>query len=238
MRVGIGAILGTLGGPATYARELIGALARIDSSNEYVVITDAPHRVGVSASNVRSVPAPLGAPILQPAWDHVIVPYLIRRHQLDLYHGTKGALPVWSRCPKVVTVHDLAVYQQPETFAWLQRVHQRTHTPLSVRRAARVIVPSEACRQEVLGRFGVSPSRVVAIPEAAAPQFSPDPGPNDDRVAASLQLPERYILYAGTLQPRKNVEALVAAALADVGDPDDPLWPLVEQVAALGRANG
>src|SRR5215831_15400316 len=110
MRVGIGAIVGVLGGPATYARELIRALARSDATNEYIVITDAPDLLAVSATNVRCVRAPLRTSFLQPAWDHGLVPYFIRRYGLDLYHGTKGTLPLWCSCGAVVTIHDLAVY--------------------------------------------------------------------------------------------------------------------------------
>src|SRR5262245_51198799 len=128
MRIGIGAILGVIGGPATYARELVRALARIDTANEYVVLTDVPDALAVSARHVRAVHAPLAASFLQPFWDHGLIPRLVRRHRIDLYHGTKGMLPLWAACRQVVTIHDLAVYQQPETFAWLQRVHQRTHT--------------------------------------------------------------------------------------------------------------
>lgn len=218
MRIGIGAILGTLGGPATYARELVRVLAHIDACNEYVVITDAPQLLGVTAPNLRCVAAPLRAPLLQPVWDHVLVPYLIRRHRLDLYHGTKGMLPLWGRCPEVVTVHDLAVYHQPESFAWLQRVHQRSHTPFAVRRAVRVITDSEYERQDVVEHFKLPSERVVAIPLGVGPQFSAQPGADDERVAAAWRLPARYVLYVGTVQPRKNVAALVTA-FAELADP-------------------
>jgi len=211
MRIGIGAILGVLGGPATYARELIYGLARIDTANEYVVITDAPEQLAVAAPNVRCVRAPLTSSLFQPAWDHGFVPYFVRRHALDLYHGTKGVLPLWSGCREVVTVHDLAVYHQPETFAWLQRLHQRSHTPFAVRRAVRVIADSEYGRRDLQQRFDVPAARVVAIPLAASATFGPHPTAADERIATQLGLPRRYVLYAGTVQPRKNVAALVAA---------------------------
>ncbi|MCK6555915.1 glycosyltransferase family 4 protein [Candidatus Binatia bacterium] len=211
MRIGIGAILGTLGGPATYARALVTALAAIDSDHEYVVITDAPDTLGVQAPNVRCAVARLPTPFLQPVWDHLFVPIAVRRHRLDLYHGTKGILPVWTGCPAVVTVHDLAVYRQPETFAWLQRIHLRSHTPLAVRRAARVIADSESAKRDIRERFSVPDERVTVIPLAAAPIFGPAPCADDARIAAAMDLPARYVLYAGTIQPRKHVELLVDA---------------------------
>jgi len=210
-RIGIGAILGVVGGPATYARELIAALSRVDASNEYVVITDAPERLSVRAANVQCVRAALPATYLQPVWDHGWIPYFVRRHRLDLYHGTKGMLPLWCGCPQVVTVHDLAVYHQPETFAWLQRAHQRSHTPFAVRHAARVITDSVHGRQDVMSTFGVPAERVVAIPLAAGAVFGAQADPDDARIAAELGLPEHFVLYAGTIQPRKHVELLIDA---------------------------
>jgi glycosyltransferase involved in cell wall biosynthesis len=220
MRIGIGAILGVVGGPATYARELIGALARVDTVNEYVVITDAPERLAVPAPTVRCVYAPLRASFLQPLWDHGWVPYLVRRHGIDLYHGTKGMLPLWCPCPQVVTVHDLAVYHQPETFAWVQRVHQRSHTPCAARHAVRVIADSAHGRQDLLEHFQLPPARVIAIPLAASAVFTAHSAPDDSRIATELALPDRYVLYAGTIQPRKNVELLIEAfaGLANRGD--------------------
>jgi glycosyltransferase involved in cell wall biosynthesis len=219
MRIGIGAIVGILGGPATYARELIRALVRCDTANEYVVITDAPELVEVSAANVRCVRAPLPASLLQPLWDHGFVPFLIRKYDLDLYHGTKGALPFLRSAREVVTIHDLSVYHQPETFAWLQRIHQRSHTALAVQRAVRVITVSEHTRQDLLQRFALSADQVVAIPLAAAPCFSPAGSSDDHAVLKRLQVPAEYLLYAGTIQPRKNVDMLVEAVgeLADRG---------------------
>jgi glycosyltransferase involved in cell wall biosynthesis len=211
MRIGIGAILGVVGGPATYVRELVGALVRIDTVNEYVVLADVPERLGTQAPNLRCVHAPLAASALQPLWDHLVVPAAVRRFGIDLYHGTKGTLPLWCPGPSVVTIHDLAVYHQPETFAWLQRVHQRSHTPLAVRRAARVLTVSAHGRQDVLAQFRVPPDRVVAIPLAASPLFTAQATPEDASIAARLGLPARYVLYAGTIQPRKNVEQVVEA---------------------------
>ena len=211
MRIAIGAVLGTLGGPATYARELIRALSVVDVANDYIVIADRPDLLSLHGPNVLCVRAPLPSVFLQPFWDHGWVPYFLRRYRADVYHGTKGVLPVRAGCPAVVTIHDLAVYHQPATFALLQRVQQRVHTPMAVRCAARVIADSEHARRDLLQRFRLSPQRVTAIPLAAASIFSAQPGVNDERIVADLHLPERYLLYAGTIQPRKNVEALVAA---------------------------
>src|SRR5437773_665823 len=126
VRIGIGAQVGILGGPGTYARALAGALAAA-GGHEYVVFTDRPE--AFAGLGVETVHVPLASPYHQAAWDHWRLPGLAAEGRLDLYHGTKNVLPWRLAAPAVVTVHDLAVYAAPETFAWAQRWHLRLLLP-------------------------------------------------------------------------------------------------------------
>ena len=97
MRIGIGAQVGTLGGPATYARELVGALAAL-GRHEYVVFTDDPSAFATLA--VETVHVPLRRLYQQLTWDHVRLPRLIAASRVALYHGTKNVLPWRLGVPK------------------------------------------------------------------------------------------------------------------------------------------
>jgi glycosyltransferase involved in cell wall biosynthesis len=89
-----------------------------------------------------------------------------------------------------------------------------------VRRAVRVIADSTYGRHDLLKQFHLQPERVVAIPLAVAPVFSASPAVDGGPITAQLAIPSRYVLYAGTIQPRKNVELVVEAfaGLPDRGD--------------------
>ena len=87
MRVGIGALVGILGGPATYARELIAALARL-GGHEYVVFTDRPE--GFAGLDVETIPVPLRSSYHQVTWDHWALPALVAARGVRVYHGTKN----------------------------------------------------------------------------------------------------------------------------------------------------
>ncbi|MBI4517286.1 MAG: glycosyltransferase family 4 protein [Deltaproteobacteria bacterium] len=224
MRVAIGAVLGTLGGPATYARELVHALAASEADTEFIVITDAPQAIRQARRNLTVVKAPLPGPFALPLWDHVVVPLLARRHRPDVYHGTKGVLPRRLGCQQVVSIHDLAVYHFPETFARPQRWQQRWELPWAVRRAARVIADSQHARRDIVAHFGLDPGRVVAIPLGASPVFGAQPAADESAIVARLRLPSRFLLYAGTIQPRKNIELLVEAFSGWAGAAD---WQLL-----------
>jgi len=212
VRVAIGAVVGTLGGPATYATELVAGLAaRRTPGCEYVVITDGPEAfAGVDVEVMR---APLPSAYAQVLWDHIAVPVALRRARADLYHGTKNTLPLWRPCPAVVTVHDLAVYRHPESFAAAQRWHLRSHVPHAVRSARVVIAVSQHAAGDLRAEFPAAAAKVRPIANGVSPRFRP---PTDPVSLAGFRVRHGLgqgpiVAYLGTLQPRKNVELLAAA---------------------------
>jgi glycosyltransferase involved in cell wall biosynthesis len=234
MKVALGVIAGTIGGPATYGRELVRALAAQPTHHRIIVFTDDPR--AFAGAGVEAVSAPLRSPWEQPLWDHWRVPRLLVRHGVNLYHGTKGVLPLRSGrgswragpCRAVVTVHDLAVYTHPRSFAPAQRWHLRLETPHTLRAATRIIADSEHTRAELLRRFGLPADAVVTIPLGVATAFRPAAPECVAALRARRGLHRPIVLYAGTVQPRKNVDLVVAAyrrlRAAGVGDGG---WDLV-----------
>jgi glycosyltransferase involved in cell wall biosynthesis len=209
MRIGIGALLGIVGGPATYAAELVHALVR-EGGHEYVVFTDRPD--AFAGDGVETVHVPLASTYHQVTWDHARLPGLLRRHGVALYHGTKGVRPWRCPVPAVVTVHDLAVYACPETFAWPQRWHFRLAVPPSVAGAACVIADSEHARGDLMARFGLAPERVRVIPLGVAERFRTPPAPASIADVRSRHgLGDALVACVGTVQPRKHVERVIEA---------------------------
>lgn len=143
-----------------------------------------------------------------------------RSRTLNLIHGLAFAAPIASSCPTVVTVHDLSFLRFPSAFRTANRSYLSSITAASTRRAARVIAVSDSTRQDVINLIGVPAERVIVVPNGVNPEFSPaDPGDVADfRQRAGL--PARYILFLGTLEPRKNLVRLVEAyALLRSRDP-------------------
>jgi glycosyltransferase involved in cell wall biosynthesis len=209
VRIGIGAQLGIVGGPATYAAELTRALVR-EGGHDYVVFTDRPE--AFAGTPIETVHVPLPTTYHQVTWDHARLPALLRRHGVALYHGTKGIRPFRCPVPAVVTVHDLAVYAWPETFAWPQRWHFRLCVPPSVARAALVIADSAHARDDLVARFGLARERVRVVPLGVAERFRTAP-PADvlERVRAQYGLGPALIACIGTVQPRKRIERVIDA---------------------------
>jgi glycosyltransferase involved in cell wall biosynthesis len=127
----------------------------------------------------------------------------------DVHHGTNFLAPPGRRSKTVVTVHDLAFVRFASEIPVPHRY--RRYIGSSLRRADRIIAVSEATRRDVLDLFEVAEERVVVVPEGAPVAFPALPRAEFDEVRRGLGLPERFLLFVGTLEPRKNLPRLVRA---------------------------
>ncbi len=143
---------------------------------------------------------------------HLQWPAELRRLRPDVYFGPAGALPLRGiGCPAVITVHDLAIYRNPRWFPGRQPLSVRLVVPRSVIRADVIVAVSESTARDVVDIFGVDASRIEVVPHGVAARYRPLPGEELREARARLGLPERFILFVGTVEPRKNLETLLEA---------------------------
>jgi glycosyltransferase involved in cell wall biosynthesis len=143
---------------------------------------------------------------------HLQWPAAIRRIKPDAYFGPAGALPLGDvGAPSVITVHDLAIYRNPSWFPGRQPLSTRLVVPRSVLRAGVVIAVSENTARDVVRIFGVDRSRVTVVPHGVAAGYRPLGAEALAEARARLNLPDRFILFVGTIEPRKNLETLMEA---------------------------
>ena len=174
------------------------------------------------AVRVRHRPAPARA--LQAAWDRLDLPpveWLAGR--ADVVHGTNFVLPPLRRATGVLTIHDLSYLRYPETVA-AASLRYRTLVPRGLRRAAVVLTPSHAVADEVRAEYALG-DRVVATPLGVDPAWF-DAVPFAPAELAARGLPPRYLLFVGSVEPRKGLPALLAA-LRELHAEDRDTPPLV-----------
>ena len=143
---------------------------------------------------------------------HLQWPSAIRRLKADAYFGPAGALPLGNvGCPAVITIHDLAIYRNPRWFPGRQPLSTRFVVPRSVLRADVVIAVSENTARDIVDIFGIERGRIEVVPHGVSAKFHPLSADERAEARARLKLPERFILFVGTVEPRKNLETLLDA---------------------------
>ena len=157
---------------------------------------------------------PTANPALRVAWEQLAQPWALRRVQPDLLHSPAFVTPLLSSLPAVVTVHDLSFVRFPHLFRPANRLYLRTMTRLAVYRARQVIAVSNHAADETARLLGVARDRVQTVYHGIDPRFHPYPQETVDEFRAARHLPPRFLLYLGTLEPRKNLVRLVEAFAA------------------------
>jgi glycosyltransferase involved in cell wall biosynthesis len=124
------------------------------------------------------------------------------RADADVLHCPTFRGPFRAAQPLVVTVHDLAVLRHPEWFNRWTRTYSRIAVPRVVEAAHRVIAVSEFTKRELVALLAADPDKIAVVPNAVEDVFTPDgPAAGGD-----------YVLAVGTLEPRKNLARIAAAA--------------------------
>ncbi len=153
------------------------------------------------------------SPLRRIVWEQAIQPFALR--DFDLYHALAFVAPLPLAAPMVVTVYDLSFIHYPERLPVSRRLYLRLLTGLTCRRARRVIAISESTARAVARTLGVPADKIdVAQPGYDADRFRPLPA---DEIAAFKRrknLPDRFWLFLGTLEPRKNLPVLLEAYAA------------------------
>lgn len=165
-----------------------------------------------SCPSLRCSSLPTSLRPVRLAWQQLVLPFLLRHGRVDLLHAPAYTAPLLTGVPVVLTVYDTIALRFPELSKRLNVLHYRLLLARSARRAARVVVPSVATRNDVVDMLGVSPEKVRVIPLGVADEFQPVETPEELRRARKeLRLPSRYILFTGNLEPKKNLPALIEA---------------------------
>ncbi len=154
---------------------------------------------------------PTRRPPLRIAWEQLIQPLALAQGGFDLLHAMAFVAPVVAPCPFVVTIYDLSFKRYPEAFRPFNRWYLSSFTAHSARRAGAVIAISESTRQDIIHFFKVPAERVHTIYCGVDRSFGPLPAGQVAAFKAKRQLPDTFILFLGTLEPRKNVDGLIRA---------------------------
>ena len=209
-----------------YVDGLIGALAATGIDLAVTCQRADDERYGRLAPGATIVPGPVGLGHRgeRLAWEQSGLPFVAEQVGADVLHMPNYSMPLRPGLPTVVTIHDIAFFTDPERYTPMSEMSLKSATKTSARQAARLIVPSNATRDELIRVLGIDPGRIdVALHGVDHRLFHRPDATQVSHVTARLGLHGRpYVAFLGSLTPRKNAPALVAgwaAAVADLAEP-------------------
>ena len=199
-------------GIGTYIRNLLRHLARIDRQNEYVLLCQEAD-MGVAATlgeNFRGVLEPSNNYSVS---EQIHVPWVLMREKPDVYHAPHYVLPVAVRSRSVVTIHDCIHLMFPQYLPnRAAYAYARGAMWSAARHSDRILTVSEASKRDILHFFNVAPEKISVVYNAIDERFWVEPAAEDiARVRERFQLDQRFVLYAGTIKPHKNLVRLIEA---------------------------
>lgn len=196
------------------AYSLIRAIIKADRVNEYVLFTpndqvDNPDwrfpNVKIVQSNLRE-----GETIRNHIWEQFSLPRLARRHGVDILHSPANLAPLFYKGKSIVHIHDLCFVVNPQWYSFSFRTLYNFIIPRLARRAAKVITNSNNSRNDLLQFCELQAESVSHVHWAVDDLFLQDQQASSAR-APDFPLSSEYILYVGSLEPRKNIGTLLEA---------------------------
>jgi glycosyltransferase involved in cell wall biosynthesis len=155
-------------------------------------------------------------------WMQAVLPWTIRWSQPHLCHFPNSLAPLWQSQPYVITIHDASLYLFRAYHPWTRHLAMRMILPLVARRASAIITVSEHSRQDLIRILNLPADKLYVVHEAAPEYFRPVIDRQKlETIRRQYHLPDQYLLYVGTLEPRKNLKRLLQAIrrLHDAGIP-------------------
>jgi len=209
-------------GIGTYIRNIINQLARTDSETEYLLIGEQRHLQQLD-------PLPDNYKLLDYAYEpgsfhtHMHLPFLLRKHDVDILHMPWFYAPAVVPTRLVLTVHDLTDVLAPPVGATpLVQAGRLYFARRALARADRIFAVSHSSKRELSRVFGVPEGKIEVVYNALDERFLREPMPNDaDRVLERHAVTDPFVLYAGNIKPQKNLPRLIeafAVAKADLRD--------------------
>ncbi len=197
------------GGVHQFIKSLIPALARQRGNDEIYVLYNDKKFMGLAPECSEIVIKGNNRII----WDFCQVPKVLRKLKIDAAIFPKNIVPFFLNCRSYVVIHDLAYFEkQLNAYPFLDTLYMRTLLSQSVRRAGAIFAVSENTKREIVRYMKCDPEKITVTYEAADKIYRPV---NNDSVLKQIKgkynLPDKFMLYVGSLSPRKNVNGLLEA---------------------------
>lgn len=216
-------------GLGNYSRFIIGAISRFNPAERYLLYTPNPKRISLlggidKAENVElRYPQTAFWKKLRSLWRVWGVTSDLKKENVRLYHGLSNELPLnihkAGNTRSIVTIHDLIFLRYPEYYHYIDRKIYTYKFRKACQNADRIIAISECTKRDIISFFHIPEENIEVVYQGCDRQFKRTVSDREkETIRQKYQLPQRYILYLGSIESRKNL-LLVAKALKYLKEP-------------------
>ena len=204
-------LLGERSGVGNYSARLLAAQLKLASDRQYLLYSNRPlDKLEPALAGAQQIPGYL--PRSRWLWMQMMLPGIINRTNPDICHFTNALAPLWVKKPYVLSIYDATLFLYSRYHPRTRLLAIRLMLPLVVRRAAAVITISQSARADLLKILNIPAEKIHIVYGAAPSHFERVTDLGElARIRQKHALPEQFLLYVGTLEPRKNLNRLVRA---------------------------
>ena len=203
-------------GVSTYCLRLLEqlgalALAATDTTApQFTAYVHAP-ALRLPGLQLHQTRLPVQQPLVRILWEQGYLPRALQQQAADVVHGLVNVLPLATKVPGVVTVHDLSFLRMPDKFQQAKRWYLTQLCHASVQKTHHVIAVSRQTADDLVQFWGIDARKISVIYNGVGAEFTPAPATAVEAFRHQRGLPARFFLYLGTLEPRKNLPLLIRA---------------------------
>ncbi|MGQ9631095.1 MAG: glycosyltransferase family 4 protein [bacterium] len=205
----------SIGGAGKYIINLIKGLANVDKENMYYIFAKKRDlsKFNINQRNFNFIACSTNIRPLRLLWEQFVLPFHLWRYKIDVLHSPHYTTPLMlGRWKSVVTFHDMTFYLYPERHILSKRLFFKIVIPLSLRRCDWAIANSNSTKEDMIRILNADPCKITVIHLAADPRYKPIGDLERlETIKRDLGISNKYILYVGTLEPRKNIPQLIKA---------------------------
>ena len=207
-------LLDELEGYGYFVHELFQALVKKHSDHQFYFLFDRPYKQEyVFADNVHPlvVSPPARHPLLWKFWYDIRVPLALKKIKADVFVSPDGFCSLTTRVPQCLIIHDLGFLHHPEAYKKSHVQYLKGKTRKFIRKAKTIVSVSNYSKQDIVKRYKADPAKISVVYNGVKNSFRPVPFEKKETVKEKYTGGTEYFIYAGAIQPRKNLVNLLKA---------------------------
>jgi len=206
-------ITSRLHGISRYALNLIKELKAIDKENPYLLLVNDDYLRNF-ISDAENFRLKIVSAKLYTVLEQMVIPVILKRERIDLFHSLSYSAPIFQPCPTVMTIHDLIPWIFHEDYPFIHKLYYRLIVKGAAIKAAKIITVSNSSKEDLVKYFDIPENKIVVIYNGVDEIY----GPQKDlsvrkKVKRQFCIERDFILYLGNPKPHKNAERAIKSFL-------------------------